>query len=203
MKIWTQIVQTLILFGQSETSLNAAPVPQRRFTAQEMCYQRMQKAQQQAAQLAAAVKSSFASTSPVLGLSGEKRRVAHRPNASLSSPKPAMRATGMRVCICTVNLNIKSKMNLKTYHDKKKVALKLHFLIHFILSVFACFLGLADASSRVLSPTRASTDQLSVKAHTSAGILSKTTFTTAQKRVAHTPTLKVKPYSKLFVIHFF
>ncbi|KAI7798164.1 RNA exonuclease 1-like protein [Triplophysa rosa] len=129
--------------GKSETSLSASPMPQRRFTAQEMCYQRMQKAQQQAAQLAAAFKSSSASSNPVLGMSGEKRRVAHRPNASLSSPKPAMRAT-----------------------------------------------GLADASSRVLSPTRLSTDQLSVKAQTSAGILSKTTSTTVEKRVAHTPTLK-------------
>lgn len=129
--------------GKSETSLNAAPMPQRRFTAQEMCYQRMQKAQQQAAQLAAAVKSSSASTNPVLGLSGEKRRVAHRPNASLFSPKPGMRPT-----------------------------------------------GLGDASSRVLSPTGAATDQLSVKAQTSAGILSKTTSTSVQRRVAHTPTLK-------------
>uniref|UniRef100_A0A672LNR3 RNA exonuclease 1 homolog n=1 Tax=Sinocyclocheilus grahami TaxID=75366 RepID=A0A672LNR3_SINGR len=49
---------------------------------------------------------------------------------------------------------------------------------------------LADASSRVLSPTRVATDQLSVKAHTSTGILSKTTSTTVQKRVAHTPTMK-------------
>ncbi|XP_067270050.1 RNA exonuclease 1 homolog [Pseudorasbora parva] len=123
--------------GKSETSLNAVPMQQRRMTAQEICYQRMQKAQQQAAQLAAAVKIASASTNPVLGLSGEKRRVAHRPNASLPSSKPR----------------------------------------------------LADASRQVLSPTRV-TDQLSIKAQTSAGILSKTTSTTLQKRVAHTPTMK-------------
>lgn len=34
---------------------------------------------------------------------------------------------------------------------------------------------------------------LSVKAQTSAGILSKTTTTIVQKRVAHTPTMKVTP----------
>ncbi|XP_016397793.1 RNA exonuclease 1 homolog isoform X1 [Sinocyclocheilus rhinocerous] len=124
--------------GKSESSLNAVPMLQRRMTAQEICYQRIQKAQQQAVQLAAAVKAVSASTNPKLGLSGEKRRVAHRPNASLPSSKP----------------------------------------------------GLADASSRVLSPTRVATDQLLVKAHTSTGILSKTTSTTVQKRVAHTPTMK-------------
>uniref|UniRef100_A0A8C1TUV9 RNA exonuclease 1 homolog n=2 Tax=Cyprinus carpio TaxID=7962 RepID=A0A8C1TUV9_CYPCA len=124
--------------GKSEASLNAVPMVQRRMTAQEICYQRMQKAQQQAAQLAAAVKAASASTIPKLGLSGEKRRVAHQPNASLPSSKP----------------------------------------------------GLADASSRVLSPTRVVTDQLSVKAQTSAGILSKTKSTAVQKRVAHTPTMK-------------
>ncbi|XP_051759983.1 RNA exonuclease 1 homolog isoform X1 [Ctenopharyngodon idella] len=124
--------------GKSEASLNAVPMTQRRMTAQEICYQRMQKAQQQAAQLAAAVKTASASTNPILGLSGEKRRVAHRPTASLPSSKP----------------------------------------------------GLANASSQVLSPTRVAIDQLSVKAQTSAGILSKTTSTAMQKRVAHTPTLK-------------
>uniref|UniRef100_A0A672LTV7 RNA exonuclease 1 homolog n=1 Tax=Sinocyclocheilus grahami TaxID=75366 RepID=A0A672LTV7_SINGR len=132
------IIVVIIFFIQSESSLNAVPMLQRRMTAQEICYQRIQKAQQQAVQLAAAVKAASASTNPKLGLSGEKRRVAHRPNASLPSSKP----------------------------------------------------GLADASSRVLSPTRVATDQLSVKAHTSTGILSKTTSTTVQKRVAHTPTMK-------------
>ncbi|XP_051526068.1 RNA exonuclease 1 homolog isoform X2 [Myxocyprinus asiaticus] len=124
--------------GKSETSLNAVPIPHRRLTAQEICYQRMQKAQQQAAQLAAAVKTVSASTKPVLGLSGAKQRVAHQPNASLPSPKP----------------------------------------------------GLTNSSRRVLSPTTTVTDQVSVKAHTSAGIPSKTTTTSLQKRVAHAPTLK-------------
>lgn len=61
---------------------------------------------------------------------------------------------------------------------------------------FNFLLGLANASSQVLSPTRVAIDQLSVKAQTSAGILSKTTSTAMQKRVAHTPTLKVmSPYN--------
>lgn len=64
------------------------------------------------------------------------------------------------------------------------------------------FVGLADASSRVLSPTRVATDQLSVKAHTSASILSKTASTTVQKRVAHTPTMKVtSPYNRTIMVY--
>ncbi|XP_072537427.1 RNA exonuclease 1 homolog [Salminus brasiliensis] len=133
--------------GNSETSLNTAPKPQRRMTAQEMCYQRMQIAQQQAAQLAAAVKTASTSSgsthkpslSPVFA--GEKRRVMHRPNPALVSAKP----------------------------------------------------GLSEAQRAgrgVLSPTRVAPDQPSVKAHTSAAMLSKTVSTSAQKRVAHTPTLK-------------
>ncbi|XP_051950328.1 RNA exonuclease 1 homolog [Xyrauchen texanus] len=124
--------------GKSESSLNTVPMPHRRVTAQEICFQRMQKAQQQAAQLAAAVKKASVSTKSVLGLPGAKQRVAHRPNTSLPSPKP----------------------------------------------------GLANSCKQVLSPTRMATDQITVKAHTSAGILSKTVSTTVQKRMAHTPTLK-------------
>ncbi|XP_017542835.2 RNA exonuclease 1 homolog [Pygocentrus nattereri] len=129
--------------GNEETSLNVLPKPQRRLTAQEVCYQRMQIAQQQAVQLAAAVKTASASSgsTPSSAFSGEKRRVMHRPNPSLISAKP----------------------------------------------------GLADAQRAgrgVLSPTRTVPDQLSVKAHTSAGMLSKTVSTSAAKRVAHTPTLK-------------
>lgn len=88
-----KLTSLIILFIQSEASLNAVPMTQRRMTAQEICYQRMQKAQQQAAQLAAAVKTASASTNPILGLSGEKRRVAHRPTASLPSSKPGMKGS--------------------------------------------------------------------------------------------------------------
>ncbi len=148
-------------------------MPQRRMTAQEICYHRIQNAQQQAAQLAAAVKAA-ASTNPNLGLSGEKRRVAHRPNAFLPSSNPGMRGPTF------------------SYRRIKCQELKTRFF----------FVGLTDASSRVLSPTRVVTDQLSVKAHTSAGILSKTVSTTAQKRMAHTPTMKVtSPYNRTTMVY--
>ncbi|XP_066500939.1 RNA exonuclease 1 homolog isoform X2 [Hoplias malabaricus] len=127
----------------TETSLNVLPKPQRRMTAQEMCYQRMKIAQQQAAQLAAAVKTAAASTGSSLspGFSGEKRRVMHRPNPALISAKPGLPET-------------------------------------------------PKAARGVLSPTRTVPDQPSVRPHTSASMLSKTSSTSAQKRVAHKPTLK-------------
>uniref|UniRef100_A0A8K9XUD8 REX1, RNA exonuclease 1 homolog n=1 Tax=Oncorhynchus mykiss TaxID=8022 RepID=A0A8K9XUD8_ONCMY len=100
-----------------QTEATPKPPPYRRLTAQEICYQRMQIAQQQAAQLAAAVKTA-STPSP---FPGERKRVAHRPTPLPSSSKSA---------------------------------------------------------------------GLSVKAQTSAGILSKTTTTIVQKRVAHTPTMK-------------
>ncbi|XP_028855712.1 RNA exonuclease 1 homolog [Denticeps clupeoides] len=122
--------------GNAEPSRNTVIRPYRRATAQEICYRRMQMAQQQAEQLAAAVKTASSSAS----LPGERKRVAHRPKpptAPVTKPAEA-KQTG----------------------------------------------------SRVLSPTKTVPDHLSVKAHTSAGILSKTMSTSVQKRVAHTPTLK-------------
>ncbi|KAM9795984.1 RNA exonuclease 1 homolog isoform 2-T2 [Syngnathus typhle] len=101
--------------------------PHRRPTAQEVCYQRLQLAQQQAAQLAASVKPQ---STPSSGSSGEKKRIAHRPNP----------------------LTISSKAT--SSQDAKAAG------------------------------------SLPVKSQTTAGILSKTTSTVAQKRVAHTPTLK-------------
>ncbi|XP_041704981.1 RNA exonuclease 1 homolog isoform X1 [Coregonus clupeaformis] len=129
--------------AKGSTEATPKPPPYRRLTAQEICYQRMQIAQQQAVQLAAAVKTASTprpspSPSPLLG---ERKRVAHRPTPLPSSSKS----------------------------------------------------GLAEAKSagsRVLSPTCTLPAGLSVKAQTSAGILSKTTTTIAQKRVAHTPTMK-------------
>ncbi|XP_063057641.1 RNA exonuclease 1 homolog isoform X2 [Engraulis encrasicolus] len=125
--------------------------PYARPTAQEICYKRMQMAQKQAEQLAAAVKvaakakatststaSSSSSSSPFFA--GEKKRVAHRPNPSA--------------------------LSLKASSEAKQGA------------------------SRVLSPTRPASEQPAVKSHTMAGILSKTSTTTMQKRVAHTPTMK-------------
>ncbi|XP_076860364.1 RNA exonuclease 1 homolog [Brachyhypopomus gauderio] len=135
--------------GAAETSRNTLPRPQRRMTAQEMCYQRMQIARQQAAELAAAAKSvamapgpgPAPNPAPSRAFPGEKRRVMHRPNPALISAKPGLS--------------------------------KVHQPVR-----------------GVLSPNSAVPDPTSVKAHTSASMLSKTTFTTAQKRVAHMPTLK-------------
>uniref|UniRef100_A0A8C7KE40 REX1, RNA exonuclease 1 homolog n=1 Tax=Oncorhynchus kisutch TaxID=8019 RepID=A0A8C7KE40_ONCKI len=120
--------------AKGSTEATPKPPPYRRLTAQEICYQRMQIAQQQAAQLAAAVKTASTS-SP---FPGERKRVAHRPTPLPSSSKS----------------------------------------------------GRKSAGSRVLSPTSTLPAGLSVKAQTSAGILSKTTTTIVQKRVAHTPTMK-------------
>ncbi|XP_034003363.1 RNA exonuclease 1 homolog [Trematomus bernacchii] len=114
-----------------------APVarPNKRLSAQAVCYQRMQMAQQQAAQLSASVKASRQSSIP--SVSGEKKRIAHRtfPPTTSSKTSPA---------------------------------------------------DVRPAASRVLSPSQ--THQ--VKPQTTAGILTKTTSTIMQKRVAHTPTMK-------------
>nr|XP_046208681.1 RNA exonuclease 1 homolog [Oncorhynchus gorbuscha] len=123
--------------AKGSTEATPKPPPYRRLTAQEICYQRMQIAQQQAAQLAAAVKTA-STPSP---FPGERKRVAHRP-----TPLPSSSKSGLAVA--------------------------------------------KSAGSRGLSPTCTLPAGLSVKAQTSAGILSKTTTTVVQKRVAHTPTMK-------------
>ncbi|KAG7279407.1 hypothetical protein CRUP_024226, partial [Coryphaenoides rupestris] len=140
--------------GSAEAASKSAVRPYRRPTAQEICYQRLQMAQQQAAQLAPAVRTPAVKTpgvktpgvkassdsSPSSSFAGERKRIAHRPNPFTPSPsKPA-----------------ESK----------------------------------PATSRVLSPNRTLPAHLSVKAQTSAGIMSKTTSTMVQKRLAHTPTMK-------------
>ncbi|XP_062308574.1 RNA exonuclease 1 homolog [Osmerus eperlanus] len=135
--------------AKGNTDAAPKPAPYRRLTAQEICYRRMQIAQQQAVQLAAAVKTASASPSlspslnrsPKPSFPGERKRVAHRPSPLTSSSKPSA---------------VEAK----------------------------------PAANRVMSPARTLPGRLSVKAHTSAGIQSKTTTTFAQKRVAHTPTMK-------------
>ncbi|XP_019127923.2 RNA exonuclease 1 homolog [Larimichthys crocea] len=128
-------VSHFVAKGNSDAPAKSVVRPYKRPTAQEVCYQRMQMAQQQAAQLSASVKVSSQSSSP--SFSGEKKRIAHRPNPQMTSSKtsPANK----------------------------------------------------PAASRVLSPNQ--THQ-TVKAQTTAGILSKTMSTVMQKRMAHTPTLK-------------
>lgn len=58
--------------------------PYKRLSAQEVCYQRMHTAQQQAAQLSAAAKAAQSTNPPY---SGEKKRIAHRPNPQKTSLK--------------------------------------------------------------------------------------------------------------------
>ncbi|KAM7388076.1 hypothetical protein PAMP_024277 [Pampus punctatissimus] len=130
-------VSHFVAKGNTDAPSKSVVRPYKRPTAQEACYQRMQMAQQQAAQLSASVKAASQISSP--SSSGERKRIAHRPNPLISSSKT---------------------------------------------------IGSADvkpASSRVLSPSQ--THQ-SVKAQTTAGILSKTMSTATQRRVAHTPTMK-------------
>lgn len=122
-------VSHFVAKGNAETP-KAMVRPYKRPTAQEVCYQRMQLSQQQAAQLKSA--------SPSPSLSREKKRIAHRPNPQLASTKTGPGS---------------SKAN----------------------------------TSRVLSPSQS---QPSVKVQTIAGIMSKTSSTVVQRRVAHTPTLK-------------
>ncbi|KAJ8278556.1 hypothetical protein GJAV_G00088870 [Gymnothorax javanicus] len=125
--------------GNVETPPKPVVRPYRPPTAQEICYQRMQMAQQQAAELAA--KTNTATATPTSGYPGQRKRIAHRPNQSAPAAK-------------------------SSYTD------------------------MTQTSSHVTPASRLAPGQPSVKMHTSAGILSKTTSTVAQKRVAHTPTMK-------------
>ncbi|XP_008295518.1 RNA exonuclease 1 homolog [Stegastes partitus] len=129
-------VSHFVAKGSTDAPSKNVVRPYKRPTAQEVCYQRMQMAQQQAAQLSASVKAASQSSSP--GYSGEKKRIAHRPNPQMASSKTSPT-------------------------DAK------------------------PAASRVLSPSQT---HGGVKAQTTAGILSKTSSTFMQKRVAHTPTMK-------------
>ncbi|NXP19063.1 REXO1 exonuclease, partial [Scytalopus superciliaris] len=72
-------ISHLVKQGNAEAPSKAAARPARPPTAQEVCYQRIQLAQQQAAQLAVAVHKAS------LSLPGEKRRIAHVPNAALTA----------------------------------------------------------------------------------------------------------------------
>ncbi|XP_022594856.1 RNA exonuclease 1 homolog [Seriola dumerili] len=129
-------VSHFVAKGNTEAPSKTVVRPYKRPTAQEVCYQRMQMAQEQAAQLSASVKAASQSSSP--SFSRERKRIAHRPNPQIASPKTSSA-------------------------DAK------------------------PAVGRVLSPSQ--THQ-TVKAQTTAGILSKTTSTVMTKRLAHTPTMK-------------
>lgn len=129
-------VSHFVAKGNTDAPSRTAVRPYKRPTAQEICYQRMQMAQQQAVQLSASVKAASQASSP--SFSGERKRIAHRPNPQIASSKTSPTDT-------------------------------------------------KHAAGRMLSPSQA---LQSVKAQTTVGILSKTSSTVTQKRVAHTPTLK-------------
>lgn len=79
---------------QAETPSKPVVRPYRPPTAQEVCYQRIQLAQQQAAQLVGAVPKTS------LCLPGEKRRIAHVPNAALTAAaKQSKPAVGFGVAV--------------------------------------------------------------------------------------------------------
>lgn len=83
-------VGKLVPIFQTEAPSKTVVRPYKRPTAQEVCYQRMQMAQQQAAQLSASVKAASQSSSS--SFSGERKRIAHRPNPQIASSKTSMTA---------------------------------------------------------------------------------------------------------------
>lgn len=74
-------VSHFVAKGNVDTPPKAVVRPYKRPSAQEVCYQRLQLAQQHAAQLSEAVRA--ASHKP--SFSGEKKRIAHRPNPQPTS----------------------------------------------------------------------------------------------------------------------
>lgn len=80
-------------FHQNHTPSKPAELSYKRLSAQEVCYQRMQMAQQQAAQLSAATRTAESPKSSSPGFSGEKKRIAHRPNPRITSPTTSKKAS--------------------------------------------------------------------------------------------------------------
>lgn len=179
-------------FYQADAPSKTAVRPYKRLSAQEVCYQRMQMAQQQAAQLSASVKAASQSSSA--SFSGERKRIAHRPNPQMTSSKTSMSASATLYCFCFYvspdKLSRCNGLKLSSLIGRNLTILTVYVESLMLLCVCVC-LGPADvkpAASRVLSPSQ--THQ-TVKAQTTAGILSKTMSTVTQRRVAHTPTMKV------------
>lgn len=78
-------VSHFVAKGSTDAPSTTVVRPYKRLSAQEVCYQRMQMAQQQAAQISASVK--VASQSSSSSFSGERKRIAHRPNQQTPSSK--------------------------------------------------------------------------------------------------------------------
>ncbi|XP_038632532.1 RNA exonuclease 1 homolog [Scyliorhinus canicula] len=132
----------------------AKPVirPFRRFTAQEVCYQRGLMAQQQAAQLVEvkkAVSTSFTNRA-------EKKRIAHKPKAD-GTPS-ARHDVEMPALPSARQSPVKPKME--------------------------------SINRTVVSLNCPRNSNLNLKSQTIAGMAPKTVTTTAQRRIAHAPTLK-------------
>ncbi|NXG44006.1 REXO1 exonuclease, partial [Psilopogon haemacephalus] len=154
-------ISHLVKQGNAEAPSKAVIRPYRPPSAQEVCYQRIQLAQQQAAQLAQqqaaqqqaaqqqaaqqqAAQLAQAVPKASLSLPGEKKRIAHVPNAAFS-------------------------------------AAARHSLAN----------SKAAAAGKSLPPAHGSeASSLPLKACTLAGMASKTTSTIVPKRVAHVPSLQ-------------
>ncbi|XP_047231372.1 RNA exonuclease 1 homolog isoform X2 [Girardinichthys multiradiatus] len=78
-------VSHFVAKGDTDAPSKTVIRPYKRPTPQEVCFQRMQLMQQQAAQLSASVQA--ASQSSPSTFSGEKKRIAHRPNPQITSSK--------------------------------------------------------------------------------------------------------------------
>ncbi|CAJ1060938.1 RNA exonuclease 1 homolog [Xyrichtys novacula] len=87
-------VSHFVAKGNTDAPSKTVVQPYRRLTAQEVCYRRMQLAQQQASQLSASVKTSPQSSSS--SFSGEKKRIAHRPNPQTTSSKTNVKPAASR-----------------------------------------------------------------------------------------------------------
>ncbi|XP_056459408.1 RNA exonuclease 1 homolog [Gadus chalcogrammus] len=181
--------------GSVEGALRAPVRPSRRPTAQEICYQRLQMAQQQAEQLAqqqaeqlaqqqaeqlaqqqaeqlaAAVRSTPVKT-PGVRTPGVRTPGVRTPGVRT----PGARTPGARTPLAPPSSSLAG--------ERKRVAHRPS------LPGPSSSQTVEPAASRVLSPNRTLPAHLSVRAQTSAGILSKTTSTVVQKRLAHTPTMK-------------
>lgn len=83
----------MLLRHQADAPPKSPVRPYKRPSAQEVCYQRMQLAQQQAAQLSASARAASHAPSG-LGFSGERKRIAHRPNPQTAPAKTGTGASG-------------------------------------------------------------------------------------------------------------
>ncbi|RMC00814.1 hypothetical protein DUI87_22498 [Hirundo rustica rustica] len=165
-------ISHLVKQGNAEAPSKPVVRPYRPPTAQEVCYQRIQLAQQQAAQLVGAVQKTS------LCLPGEKRRIAHVPNAALTA---AAKQNFFILAFKLVKLP-----NLYPFGDLDLRKSQLAALAFDSLGSSKATLG-----GRSVTPSNDSeAPTLPLKPCTLAGMASKTTSTIVPKRVAHVPSLQ-------------